>query len=298
MNFNALKNGEVSREGLERLAVEEVTRGNLDDRELVEDIQLCDVKAGVAVDHGRVLDDHHVQPTAAALAAGGDTKLEANALEVLANVVELLGGEGTATDTGGIGLDDTNDLLDSGGRDTETGADTTDGSVGRGHVGVGTKVQIEHKGVSAFDEDFLARLVSLVHVRDTVGDVGAEALGQLTVAGQLALDIVLEMAVPLALVVDHDAELGGKLVKVVQVMHAQTGAGGLGRVGRTNALLGGTDAATAELDLLETVDDLVEIKDEVRTVRDVQTLVAVETFFLGGGGGIVRISSNARHVIV
>lgn len=84
--------------------------GDLDGVEVVEDVQLGQVHGCVVVHVVRVTDDNQVEPTAAALAAGGDTKLAANDLQLLAVGVQLLRGERTAANARGVGLDDANDL--------------------------------------------------------------------------------------------------------------------------------------------------------------------------------------------
>ena len=116
-------------------------------------------------------------------------------------------------------------------------------------------------------------------VRDAVNDVRPEALSELLVALDLALGVVLEVAVALEAALNEAAELGGEGVVVEEVVDAQAGAGGLAGVCWADALLGGADAElqgedargracgerslprSSELDLLQSVDDLVEVED-------------------------------------
>lgn len=76
---------QVSREGFERLAIDQVGCGNLDDRQLVQDIELGDVKTSVAIDHAGILDNNQIEPAASSLSSGSDTELETNTLEILAS---------------------------------------------------------------------------------------------------------------------------------------------------------------------------------------------------------------------
>lgn len=92
--------------------------------------------------------------------------------------VELLGGKGSSSNSGRVSLGDTNDLSNLLGRDTESGADTTDGRGGRGDVGVGTKVEVEHERVGTLDQDALVRLERFVHERHSVDDEGLQLLGE------------------------------------------------------------------------------------------------------------------------
>lgn len=75
----------------------------------------------------------------------------------------------------------------------------------------------------------------------------------------------LEVAISLEAALDKLAELFSKPLLVEEVVHTQAAPARLGGVRRTDALLGCADRGAAELDLLETIDDLMEVEDEVRT---------------------------------
>ena len=221
--------------------------------------------------------------------------------------VELLGRERTGTDAGRVGLDHAIRLSDRTGRQSETGADTANTSRARGDERVRAKVEVEHQGVGALDEDALVLREGVVHERDAVDDVRLETLGKLLVAEDLAFGVIpsaahasergdvrvslwergvlgpgnatkhsLELAVSLEPALDELAELLRKRLLVKQVVHAQTGPTRLGRVSGTDALAGGSDVGTPELDLFQSVDNLVEVEHEVRTVRDEQATLAVQ----------------------
>lgn len=89
-----------------------VADGDLDGGEGIEDVELGEVESRVVVQVVRVLDDDQVEPAAAAGAASGDTDFVANLLELLARLVQQFRGESAAADTGGVGLDDTDDVVD------------------------------------------------------------------------------------------------------------------------------------------------------------------------------------------
>ena len=106
----------------------------------------------------------------------------------------------------------------------------------------------------------------------------AHSLPRHLVAGNLALGVVLEMAVALEPPFDDAAELRGEGVVVEEVVHAQAGAGGLGGVRGPDAFVRCAVGGAAELDFFEAVDDLVEVEDEVGAVRDEEATRAVETW--------------------
>jgi hypothetical protein len=84
------------------------------------------------------------------------------------------------------------------------------------------------------------------------------------------------VTVTLEATLDERAELGRERLLVEEVVNTKTRAGGLRGVSWSDSALGGTNGRAAELDLLEAVDDLVEIEDEVGTVGDEETAVAVQ----------------------
>jgi hypothetical protein len=95
----------------------------------------------------------------------------------------------------------------------------------------------------------------------------------------LALGVVLKVSVSLEPALDQLPELFRE-TGVVQVMNSQTGSGSLARVRGSNTSLGRPDGLSTEFDFLETVDDLVEAEDQVRSVADEQSAVAVKTLGL------------------
>lgn len=87
---------EVRGEALEALPVVRVADGDLELVKVVEDVELGQVDGRVVVAGVRVLDDDQIQPAAAPCAAGRDADLVAYFLQLLAELVELLCGEGAA----------------------------------------------------------------------------------------------------------------------------------------------------------------------------------------------------------
>ena len=121
---------QIGGEVIEVLAIERVLCADLDFLEPVENIELGQVERGVPVDHGRILHDDQVEPSASTTTAGRDSPFGTDFLQLSTDVVELFGRERSTAHTGGVGLDDTNDALDDGRRDTETGANASDGGGG------------------------------------------------------------------------------------------------------------------------------------------------------------------------
>lgn len=196
-------------ERVEGFPVEVVRDGNLDDGEGVEDVEFGNVERSVAVNEVRVLEDDEVEPSAATTTTCRDPPLGANFLEVNSDVlsprdelnashlegrngthVELFGGERTGSNPRRVGLDDTNDVSNSLGWQSKSRADSSDTSGRTGHVGVGTKVEIEHEGIGSFDEDALLLRHCSVEERRSVDDVGSETASEFLVANDFSLRVI------------------------------------------------------------------------------------------------------------
>lgn len=78
--------GEVRVDGL---AVEVVRNGDLERREVVEDVKFREVERRVAVDEVRVLEDDKVEPATPAAATGRDAELLPDLLEVNSNLLRI-----------------------------------------------------------------------------------------------------------------------------------------------------------------------------------------------------------------
>lgn len=85
LNFGLVKDGQIGRESVEWLAIDQVGGSNLNNRQLIQNVELGNVETGVAVDHARILDNDHIKPTASSLASGSDAKFETNALKILSS---------------------------------------------------------------------------------------------------------------------------------------------------------------------------------------------------------------------
>lgn len=95
--------------------------------------------------------------------------------------------------------------------------------------------------------------------------------------------------------------LFGELVEVSeQIADADAVAGGFGGIGRSDALLGGSQsgALLLVLLLLESVDLLVEVEDEVRPVRDDEALFEAFEALLGVLFQLIEETRKVDHYSV
>jgi len=75
------------------------------------------------------------------------------------------------------------------------------------------------------------------------------------------------MAISLESTLDEFSELLGES-RIIQVVYSETRPGSFGRVSWPDTFLGSSDGRSAEFNLLKSIDDLMETKDEVGSVRD------------------------------
>src|SRR5699024_5310046 len=94
-------------------AVDVLTHAHGDGLATGDHVQLGEEEVGDAVDTCRVTGDGCVEPTAAAVTAGGDPVLATVTAQPLAFLVEQFGRERPGTHTGGVGLEDSDDLRDA-----------------------------------------------------------------------------------------------------------------------------------------------------------------------------------------
>ena len=134
----------------------------LDGVEAIEDIALHHDELGDTIDHDAVAQGYQVDPTATALTTGDGTVLMTEVTDALARLVEQLGGEGTGTDTGTVGLHDAIDLANLVGTNAQTGAGTSTDGVAGSYEGIGTEIDIEHGALSALAENGLTIAQGLV----------------------------------------------------------------------------------------------------------------------------------------
>lgn len=233
------------------------------------------------VNGGRVSEENKIEPTATAAASSGDTDLAADGLKLLANLVDLLGGEWAATNSGLVSLDDTDNFLQLEGREGETGKDTTNASVGRSNHGVSAPVNVESQSVGSLDEHGSVVLLRVLDQRNLVNDKLCQARAPFVVSLDLSLDIVLEqVAVALLVGGGHGPELVVHELLVEDFSNSDTGASGLGLVARADTLLGGADGALAELNLLEAVDERVQLEQRVSAVADEDAVLGAQAVLL------------------
>jgi hypothetical protein len=117
-------------EVLQNLTVDLVSLANLDLVKDVENVELGKINAGIVIHRVRIFDENQVEPSTTALALSGNANFVADGGNLLSNFlektlvhsepgwgedmthIEEFGWEWPASNTGSVGLDNTNNLLD------------------------------------------------------------------------------------------------------------------------------------------------------------------------------------------
>jgi hypothetical protein len=158
--------------------VELVPDSYLDFLKAIKNVQLGQVQFGVTVDHGRVPHDDQIEPSTSPPPSSSCTPFSTDFLQSVSNLGSVLGRERSTSDSGSVGFDDTYNSLEGERSDTETGHDSSDSGRGRGHVGVGSVVEIKHEGVGSLDKDPLSRLKGFMDIGRSIDNVGSESLSE------------------------------------------------------------------------------------------------------------------------
>ncbi len=149
---------ETAGKALDGAPVELVADADLDLVERVEHVELGQRDAVEAVDLGGVARGEGVEPAAAAGPSGRDAVLAPALADELADLVlalDHLGGEGAFADARGVGADDAEHAGDALRRETQPDAGAARGRRRGGDERVGAVVNVEERGLRAFDEDGL-----------------------------------------------------------------------------------------------------------------------------------------------
>lgn len=290
LSVNSFASSEVFDSGGERsfehLAIEHVVGGDLDVGDSRKNIKLGQVEGREIVNLVSVLDDIEVEPSALSLATSGGTEFISDILESFTNLIVEPCGERSSSDTSGVGLDDTDVAVEGRWRDTESSANSSDASAGRGDERPGTEVQVEHGGVSSFSNDTLGRVVEVsANVIDRVHE--HSVLGAIELLGHL-----MELVELLGTVEFRDVELVLESVNegvvllleegpVSKISSTETDSESFGGIGWTDTHLGGANHSFLVLlestVFLNSVSHLLDIGDEVSSGGDLQSTVVVDT---------------------
>mmetsp|Transcript_19228 Transcript_19228/g.48063 ORF Transcript_19228/g.48063 Transcript_19228/m.48063 type:complete len:518 (-) Transcript_19228:71-1624(-) len=257
-------------------ARQDVLHAHLELRQAAQHVQLGEVDVREAVDGGRVVERHDVEPADAAGAPRGGAVLEPLGAQVLRQGVEQLGGVGPGAHPGGVRLGDSDHGLELVGGEAEAGAHAAQGRVGAGNERVGAKVEVQHGGVGAFHQHALARGVLLVDHLHGVGDEGLHALGVLAIPDDLRLHVVLEVGEARGGVGGQRAQTRLEALGLADVAHAEAVAGRLRGVRRADAALGGSDLVAGQLCFTQAIHLLVEVKQHVRAVADHEAALGLD----------------------
>jgi hypothetical protein len=312
LDLDRREHAEIRRESRQRDPVHLVLYADLDLGQAIEHVELREVQRVVGIDHGRVAQHHQIEPPAAPHAARGGAEL-APVVAPNSCPPDCRCSPAAMSCSVGKGPPPTRVVYTLAAPmvcpiagEAEARADAADGGRGRGDVRLRAQVQVEHCGAGAFHEHALARRERLVQVHHAVDHVRLEARGQDLRAGvrfnkrvwgmhaaylvpfDLALGVVFKVAVPLEAALDKLAELLGKGIGIERWCTRRPERDALSEYAGpmaffvvpmlecTNKDRGSSKPRPAELDLFQSIDDLVQVKDEVGAIGDEEAAGTVE----------------------
>ncbi len=213
--------------------------------------------------------------------------------DFLAQIVVQFGREGAATHTRAVGLENAQNFANAVWRQAQAGACSRGGSRGRGHKGVGAKVNIQQGALGAFGEDFLARLVGLldqdirirqVHAAQALYGLHPMCFSLCEVKGRLKVSQEFQVLLLQSFV-------ARQIVRQFNVTNTKTVAARFVHVGRSDALEGGANLVLSFGGLRSGIQQTVRRKNQVGFARDDQ---ALEAFGLHGQQLVDFLAENDR----
>lgn len=153
------------------------------------------------------------------------------------------------------------------------------------HKKIPTVVNIQHQGVRALDQNVHPTGLRRLHVVDGINDKLGQLLAVLAEAGNLLLDVVLQQVAKALLVAGGQlAQLGLEVLLVEDLVHPDSVAARLVRVGRADATPSRADLLASQLLLLQAIDAGVQLEVDLGAVADQEVLARVcEPLGLEGG---------------
>ena len=263
-----------------------VTRADLDLVKAVEDVEARDRHVVDAGEEAGVADDNGIEPACAARPSRDGAELMPRLAQLFADLVQLLGGEGTLADARAVCLDNTDDLVDLFRGNARTDSHAARDGVRGGDVGIGAVVDVEHGRLCALEEDLAPCVNLLVDEGDRVRDERTQTLGVALILLQNVLIVerfvVVDGGKLSILAVEILLELLRKLVLLHEV--ADTDADAVIAVH-----VAGTDAASRCADLVRAAR---RIADAVH-----QTVVGHDDMGAVGDADVRGVDAACRHGI-
>mmetsp|Transcript_66098 Transcript_66098/g.215041 ORF Transcript_66098/g.215041 Transcript_66098/m.215041 type:complete len:396 (+) Transcript_66098:589-1776(+) len=245
-------------------------------------------------------------------------------LHVLGLVLQLRR-EGAVAHARGVRLDHADNGVDLLRRDPQARTNAPDGRVRGRHEWIRAEVDIQQRGIGALDEDLVSSGDVLVDEGHRVDNLTPQDVGKLPVALDLLLDardaallaalgvegglrvvrhqglsqlrlllcvLLPRVAEALLRPSDQLSQPALELLEVQEVTEAEAVADGLRRVARADAALRGADGVRALLRLQDAVDNLVAVKEQMRTGRDEDPLDRPRVEVLE----VIQLPHERRHV--
>ena len=282
MEQHALLHGEV----VVALAIAFVSHAHLNGVERRKHVELGERHVGEAVDLSSIARDDRVEPSAAALAAGGHAEFVAHRAQKLAGFglfahaavlgEALLGRERAAANTRHVGLFDAEHTVDVHWTHARARRRATRAARRGSHIGIGAVVDVEQRALRALEQHRLALAQRAVeHVRG-FGHVGLQdaRIGQVLLAdflNRVGVETV-DLAQDGILLLERSLDLQAEDLLVEQILDTDALAGGFVLVARADTALGGADLVLAEALLIGAVEIFVPRHDDMCIAADLQIL--------------------------
>eukprot|EP00126_Sphaerothecum_destruens_P015785 Sdes_comp9829_c0_seq1m1368 len=256
---------------------------NLDFRKSIQNIKFSHGDITVIVDHVCISNDNEIKPPTSSLSASCDPEFLANFLKFFPILIKQLGWKSTITNSCRIRLHDSIHCADFIGRDPKTSTHAPNRTAGRSHIGIGTKINIQHGGIGTLDQDLFRTFgQDTIKIEHRVCDIRSYFWPDVFIIIQFLFNVHHKRLVPFLVIIYSNFQFCLKGAPVAQqITNSKSSAFHFGRISRPDPLLGGSQTSLPLFLLLNPIDFLVERKHQMGSVRYKQTIFKILQTLLG-----------------
>mmetsp|Transcript_17969 Transcript_17969/g.29440 ORF Transcript_17969/g.29440 Transcript_17969/m.29440 type:complete len:246 (+) Transcript_17969:461-1198(+) len=233
-------------------------------------IQLGQVKCRESIDKRRIPHLGDIQPTNPPSTSGRSTPLGTHHTQMLTNsfITVQLGRERSLPHTRAVRLGGTINPTNLAWTHTQPSQHTPNRWIRTSHIRICSKINIQHGSIGTLNQNPLSRIIRIIRILNRIRRHGRDPLGNTLIVRQLPININLQSRIRIHRGIRQLPESHLKEIKILQISNTDPITRYFGSVGRTNPLFGRSNLVPSQLVLLKSVNFLMKVKYNVRTVRE------------------------------
>mmetsp|Transcript_21270 Transcript_21270/g.33416 ORF Transcript_21270/g.33416 Transcript_21270/m.33416 type:complete len:234 (-) Transcript_21270:544-1245(-) len=178
-----------------------------------------------------------------------------------------LGGERSLPDTRTIRLGGTINATNLTWTHTQPSQHTPNRWIRTSHIWIRPKINIQHGSIGTLNQNLLSRIIRIIRILNRIRRHGPHPLGNTLIVRQLPININLQSRIRSHGSIRQLFESHFEEIKVFQITNTDPITRYFRSVGRTNPLLGRANLVPSQLVLLNSIDLLMKVEYDMRTIR-------------------------------